>query len=83
MTISPAITCSSTPIAKIVVEFCCFADDSTYTKSDEDPEVVQTVINEKYSKIADYMAKNRLVLNSDKTHLMHYGNGHQVSTPDS
>ena len=49
---------------------CCFADDSTYTKSDKDPEVVQTVINQKYSKISDYMAKNRLVLNSDKTHLM-------------
>ena len=49
---------------------CCFADDSTYSTSDKDPEVVQTRTNEKYTKIADYMAKNRLVLNSDKTHLM-------------
>ena len=49
---------------------CCFADDSTYTKSDKDPEVVQNGITEKYNQISDYMAKNRLVLNSDKTHLM-------------
>ena len=49
---------------------CCFADDSTYSKSDKNPEVVTEGIKEKYKNIADYMAKNRLVLNSNKTHLI-------------
>ena len=49
---------------------CCFADDSTYTKSDKDPEIVQQKITEKYSQISNYMAQNKLVLNSDKTKLL-------------
>ena len=39
--------------------------------------MVQSAINEKYSKISDYMANNRLVLNSDKTHLMVMATKHQ------
>ena len=49
---------------------CCFADDSTYSKSDKDPEVVKTAIAENYNLISNYMSKNKLVLNNDKTHLI-------------
>jgi hypothetical protein len=56
---------------------CCFADDSTYSKSDKDPEVVQTAIEDKYKQISSYMAKNRLVLNDDKTHLIVMATAHQ------
>ena len=49
---------------------CCFADDSTFTYSHKDPEVLQTNINKKYKDIANYMAMNKLFLNSEKTHLL-------------
>ena len=49
---------------------CCFADDSTFSVSDKDPNVLQDSINSKFKIIADYMAMNKLFLNSDKTHLL-------------
>ena len=49
---------------------CCFADDSTFSHSDKDPEVLQANITTKYKDIANYMATNKLFLNSDKTHLL-------------
>ena len=49
---------------------CLFADDSTYTKSNSDPLILKQEIDEKYQLIANYMAKNKLILNSDKTHLL-------------
>ena len=49
---------------------CCYADDSTYTKSDKDPVALKVKIDESYQMISDYMANNKLVLNSDKTHLL-------------
>ena len=49
---------------------CCFADDSTLSVSDKDPNVLQDSINSKYKVISDYMAMNKLFLNSDKTHLL-------------
>ena len=49
---------------------CCFADDSTFSKSGKDPEVLKAAIDQKYQDISDYMASNKLVLNSDKTHLL-------------
>ena len=49
---------------------CCFADDSTFSHSDKDPEVLQANITTKYKDIANYMAMNKLFLNSDKTHLL-------------
>ena len=58
-------------------EICCFADDSTYTKSDKDPMVVKAAITTKYKQISDYMAQNKLVLNSDKTHLIVMATQHQ------
>ena len=49
---------------------CCYADDSTFTMSGTDPEWISQKIKDKYDKIATYMLNNRLVLNSDKTHLL-------------
>ena len=49
---------------------CCFADDSTYSKSGTDPIQLKADIEAKYRDIANYMASNKLVLNSDKTHLL-------------
>ena len=49
---------------------CCFADDSTFSISDKDPAVLQEKINRKYKSITEYMAANKLFLNTDKTHLL-------------
>ena len=49
---------------------CCFADDSTYTKSDKNPEVVQDAIEDKYKQVATYTSQNKLVLNNSRTHLI-------------
>ena len=48
----------------------CFADDSSFSKSDKDPGTLNHDIKEKYLEISEYMAANKLVLNSDKTHLL-------------
>ena len=48
----------------------CFADDITLSVSSSDPELLTGKIEEKYEEITEYMASNRLVLNSDKTHLL-------------
>ena len=48
----------------------CFADDSSFSKSSKDPQLLNQEIKEKYSEISDYMASNGLVLNSEKTHLL-------------
>ena len=44
---------------------CLFADDSTYTKSNSDPLILKNEIDEKYQLISNYMAKNKLILNTD------------------
>ena len=49
---------------------CCFADDSSYTKSGNDPDKLKSDIAIKYRQISNYMSRNKLVLNSDKTHLL-------------
>ena len=49
---------------------CLFADDSTYTKSNKDPAALKEEIDIKYRDIVDYMSRNKLVLNTDKTHLL-------------
>ena len=50
-------------------DLCCYADDSTYTKSNTDPNILKEQIDSAFRKISDYMGKNKLVLNGDKTHL--------------
>ena len=49
---------------------CCFADDSTYSASSRDQDVLEEKLNEKYSVMANYLGNNRLKLNDDKTHLL-------------
>ena len=49
---------------------CCYADDSTFSVSNTNPELLQIDINMKYKQISDYMAMNKLFLNSEKTHLL-------------
>ena len=49
---------------------CCFADDSTYTVSSPDQDILTQKLTEKYLVLADYMNNNRLKLNDDKTHLL-------------
>ena len=49
---------------------CIFADDSTFTLSNQDPAQLTLDIRSKYKEIASYMSKNKLILNGDKTHLL-------------
>ena len=41
-----------------------------YSKCDKDPKVVKEKIYEAYKLMENYMAMNKLVINSDKTHLL-------------
>ena len=49
---------------------CLYADDSTLTLSNTDVRKLDEDIDDRYKKIAEYMARNKLILNSDKTHLL-------------
>ena len=49
---------------------CCYADDTTYSKSHKDPVVLKQQIDQKYQKLSEYMNQNKLILNKDKTHLL-------------
>ena len=46
---------------------CLYSNDSTFSLSAEDPAELKEAIDTKYLNIVDYMSKNRLVLNTDKT----------------
>ena len=48
----------------------CFADDSSFSYSGKDPVKINQDIKHAYNQISEYMASNKLVLNSEKTHLM-------------
>ena len=50
--------------------YCIFADYSTFTLRGKYPTKLAESIKEKYWLISDYMSKNRLILNSEKTHLL-------------
>ena len=56
---------------------CCYADDSTLTVSSSDPLRITEEISNKYKALSDYMLKNRLVLNGDKTHLLVLSSAHR------
>ena len=49
---------------------CCYADDSTYTVSSDDPGILTEKIKIAYDELSTFMRNNRLVLNSDKTHVL-------------
>ena len=55
---------------KLCGVICLYADDSTFTISNTDVEELNNSINQKYKVISEYMTNNKLILNSDKTHLM-------------
>ena len=48
----------------------CFADDSSYSRSGRDTQTLNQQLKSTYESIAEYMAANKLVLNTDKTHLL-------------
>ena len=52
---------------------CCYVDDSTFTFSSKDPEVLSLKLSEKYQALATFLGDNRLVINKDKTHLIVMG----------
>ena len=47
---------------------CCYADDSTYTVSSDDPGILTEKIKIAYDELSTFMRNNHLVFNSDKTH---------------
>ena len=49
---------------------CCYADDSTVSLFGQDTQELTRALSEKYEVISDFMASNKLKLNSEKTHLM-------------
>ena len=49
---------------------CCYADDSTYTVSGENPEELSEKLSQKYAVLADFLTANKLKVNDDKTHLL-------------
>jgi hypothetical protein len=49
---------------------CLYADDSTLTLSNKNVNELNEDIDMKYKLIAQYMDRNKLILNSDKTHLL-------------
>ena len=50
-----------------------YVDDSTYCTGESDPSVLSNTLSEQYTRISDYMAANKLVINGDKTHLVVMG----------
>ena len=53
---------------------CCYADDTTLSISDPDPNILSAKLTAKYQVISKFMLNNRLRLNDDKTHLLVMGN---------
>ena len=49
---------------------CCFADDSSLSISGKDAGDINEKISDKFQMVSQYMSQNKLVLNSDKTHLL-------------
>ena len=52
------------------VGVACYADDTTYTCSDKDPDRLTEKLSEKYKVMSYFLVSNKLKLNDDKTHLM-------------
>ena len=51
----------------------CYVDDGTFSVSHTDTALLSQKLSDQYSKIADYMAANKLVINGEKTHLVVMG----------
>ena len=48
----------------------CYADDTTYSCEDEDPDCLSQKLSVRYRVISDFLVSNQLKLNDDKTKLM-------------
>ena len=48
----------------------CYADDTTYSCSSSDPDILSAKLTAKYKVMSQFLVNNRLKLNDDKTHLM-------------
>ena len=48
----------------------CYADDTNYSCSDSDPDILTEKLSSKYKVLSDFLISNILKLNDDKTHLM-------------
>ena len=48
---------------------CCYADDSTYTVTEKDPELLTKTLSRKYSVMADFLTDNMLDVIDVKSHL--------------
>ena len=56
---------------------CCYADDSTFTISGSDPQLISEKLSAKYKEISHFMRNNRLILNSDKTWVLIMASEHR------
>ena len=56
-----------------------YVDDGAYSYASSDPTVLSNVLTAKYSKLAEWMNANKLVINADKTHLMVMGSKKHVA----
>ena len=50
-----------------------YVDDSTYTLVERDPGRLSSKLSDKYKAIEDYMVKNKMAINADKTYLVVMG----------
>ena len=50
-----------------------FVDDSTYSVSSSDPNLLSEKLSVQYRKVADYVGDTGLVINDDKTHMILMG----------
>ena len=48
----------------------CYADDTTYSYADEDPDSLSQNLSDKYKVMSDFLVSNQLKLNDEKTKLM-------------
>ena len=51
----------------------CYVDDCTFSYGHHDPVLLSEKLTAQYRVISEYMAANKLVINSDKTHLVVMG----------
>ena len=49
---------------------CCFADDSTYSVSNESIHELKVKLSSRYEVMSSYLSNNKLKLNDDKTQLL-------------
>ena len=60
----------------------CYVDDCTFSYGHTEPALLSEKLTTQYRIISDYMAANRLVINSEKTHLVVMGTKTTTSIKD-